>query len=107
MRVRKDCRIAVGGAVGHGDGNAWPDSLTVHDDVVLGYGPSEAAVWAEEPYKLFHSCRNQTEIVSELSLELLVLGQVVADSAEQQGRCHHADDQALANASTVIILSAE
>ena len=99
MGALEDCRIAICGAVGNRDRNARLDSLTV-DDSVLGHCPSEAAIWAEQSHELFNSRWNQTEIVSELLLKILVLGQVVADSAKHQRRCNHADNQALSNAST-------
>lgn len=102
MGIGKDGRIAIGSTVGHRDGNTGLQSLTVDDNVVPGHGPSEATIWAEEPHKLLHSCRNQTEVVPEMLLEILVLGQVIADSAEHKRGRDHADYQALSNASTVV-----
>ena len=89
--VVKHLGVPVGRRVGHGDGFRRLDGLAL-DRHILGSGSGESAVGGIQPQKLFHGRRDKRLVIAELLLEGLVLGQVLADGADEDGRRHHTDD---------------
>lgn len=81
MRIFKNLWISIGSAVRHRDGYARLDGLAV-DNHFFGGCAGKAAIWTEESDKLFHGGWYEAGILSELLLDVLVFGEVVADSTE-------------------------
>ena len=81
VRVFKYLWISVRCAISHGYWNPRLDGMSM-DDRVVGHGPGKTSIWTEQPDKLLNGRGDKTQVVSQLLLQIWILGEVVAYPAE-------------------------